>query len=37
VEKYTGDEDLQSVFTEAMKLRDADRKRACKPARAKSG
>jgi hypothetical protein len=36
VEKYAGDEDLQSVFAEAMKLRDADRKRACKPARAKS-
>lgn len=28
VEKYTGDNDLQSVLTEAMKLREADRKRA---------
>jgi hypothetical protein len=27
VEKYTGDKDLQSVFAEAMKLREADRKR----------
>ncbi|MCL4207132.1 MAG: hypothetical protein KJ000_32020 [Pirellulaceae bacterium] len=36
VEEYTGDDDLQSVFAEALELRDADRKRACKPARAKS-
>jgi hypothetical protein len=36
VEKYAGDADLQSVFAEAMKLRDADRKRARKPARARS-
>ena len=36
VEKYAGDADLQSVFTEAMKLREADRKRARKPARVKS-
>ncbi len=36
VEKYAGDEDLQSVFTEAMKLRDAERKRACEIERAKS-
>ena len=36
VEKYAGDEDLQGVFAEAMKLRDADRKRARKPARVKS-
>ncbi len=36
VEKYSGDADLQSVFAEAMKLRDADRKRARKPARVKS-
>lgn len=27
VEKYAGDSDLQSVLTEAMKLREADRKR----------
>ena len=36
VEKYAGDADLQSVFAEAMKLREADRKRTRKPARAKS-
>jgi hypothetical protein len=36
VEKYAGDPDLQSVFAEAMKLREADRKRARKPARVKS-
>jgi len=36
VEKYAGDADLQSVFAEAMKLREADRKRRRKPARAKS-
>ena len=30
VAKYAGDADLQSIFTEAMKLRDADRKRAKK-------
>lgn len=36
VEKYAGDEDLQSVFAEALKLRDADRKRALKSTRAKS-
>jgi hypothetical protein len=28
VEKYAGDADVQSVFAEALKLRDADRKRA---------
>ena len=28
VAKYAGDADLQSVFAEAMKLREADRKRA---------
>jgi hypothetical protein len=28
VEKFAGDEDLQAVFAEAMKLREADRKRA---------
>lgn len=27
IEKYAGDEDLQAVFSEAMKLREADRKR----------
>jgi hypothetical protein len=27
IEKYAGDEDLQSVFAEAMKLREAERKR----------
>jgi hypothetical protein len=36
VEKYAGDADLQTVFAEAMKLREADRRRARKPARAKS-
>jgi hypothetical protein len=30
VEKYAGDPDLQIVFAEAMKLREADRKRARK-------
>lgn len=28
IEKYAGDEDLQSVFAEAMKLREAERRRA---------
>ena len=28
VEKYSGDADLQAVFSTAMKLREADRKRA---------
>jgi predicted nucleic acid-binding Zn-ribbon protein len=28
IEKYAGDEDLQSIFAEAMKLREADRQRA---------
>lgn len=27
VEKYAGDSDLQSIFSEAMKLREADRRR----------
>ena len=27
IEQYAGDEDLQSVFAEAMKLRQAERKR----------
>lgn len=36
VEKYAGDADLQSVFAEAMKLREADRKRVRKSARVKS-
>lgn len=27
VEKYSGDSDLQSIFSEAMKLREADRRR----------
>ena len=31
IEKYAGDEDLQSIFKEAMKLREADRKRARRP------
>jgi hypothetical protein len=36
VEKYAGDADLQSVFAEALELRDADRQRARrKPATAK--
>ncbi len=35
VDKFAGDADLQSVFAEAMKLREADRKRVRKP-RAKS-
>ncbi|HZL88006.1 MAG TPA: hypothetical protein VFB96_06480 [Pirellulaceae bacterium] len=30
VAKYAGDADLQSIFVEAMRLRDADRKRAKK-------
>jgi hypothetical protein len=33
VEKYAGDDDLLAVFSEAMKLREADRRRA----RAKQG
>ncbi len=37
VDKYAGDADLQSVFAEALKLRDADRKGARrKPATAKT-
>ncbi|MEX2139007.1 MAG: hypothetical protein WD894_07080 [Pirellulales bacterium] len=28
IEKYAGDNDLQAVFSAAMKLREADRKRA---------
>jgi uncharacterized protein (UPF0335 family) len=28
VEKYTGDEDIQSVFRAALKVREADRKQA---------
>ena len=36
VEKYAGDADLQSVFADALKLREADRKRARKSARARS-
>jgi uncharacterized protein HemX len=35
-EKFAGDADLQSVFADAMKLREADRKRARKSARARS-
>ena len=36
VDKYAGDADLQSVFADAMKLREAERKRARKSARARS-
>jgi len=36
VEKYAGDADLQSVFADALKLREADRKHARKSARARS-
>ncbi len=36
VEKYAGDADLQSIFAEAMKLRETERKRASKPGRVKS-
>jgi hypothetical protein len=35
VDKFAGDADLQSIFAEAMKLREADRKRVRRP-RAKS-
>ncbi len=37
VAEYAGDEDLQSVLAEAMKLREADRKRACEGRRDSSG
>ena len=36
VEKYAGDADLQSVFSDAMKLREADRKRTRTSAPARS-
>lgn len=36
VEKYAGDADLQSIFADAVKLREAERKRVRRPARARS-